>query len=77
MLKSNLILKIYLEWWLSVGGDFASQGTFAVPRDISVVLTRGSANDNYWVEPRDVVQHPVTHRTLPPQQVSGPKCQSC
>ena len=54
MLKSNLILRIYLEWWLSIGGDFASQGTFAVPRDISVVLTRGSANDNYWVEPRDV-----------------------
>lgn len=54
MLKSNLILKIYLEWWLSIGGDFASQGTFAVPRDISVVLTRGRATDIYWVEARNV-----------------------
>lgn len=77
MLKSNLILKIYLEWWLSIEGNFASQGTFAVPRDFSVVLTRGRATDIYWVEARDVAQHPVTHRTFPPQQVSGPKCQSC
>lgn len=52
-------------------------GTFAVPRDISVVLPRGNANEIYWVEARDVAQRPVTHATLPSQQVSGPECQSC
>ena len=44
MLKSNLILKIYLEWWLSIEGNFASQGTF---RDVWRHLSQ-PRGECYW-----------------------------